>query len=123
VTQVYDEFLRASGLRGTQFSLLIAVRAMGPVTVTKLAFKTMMDRTTLGRNLMLLEKKALIRIEPGEDKRVREVTLTDEGLDALRRALPLWEEAQAHVVNSLGEERMNGLLNHLAALVSLVRRA
>ena len=122
VTQRYDEIIRPSGLRGTQFGLLMAARALGPVTVTKLADKAMMDRTTLARNLRLLEKKGLIRIEPGKDQRIREVTLTKQGLEALTKALPFWEEAQARMVKGLGEERLNNLLENLEAMVSLVRK-
>lgn len=122
VTQLYDESLRPSGLRGTQFGLLMATKALGPVTLTKLAKSTMMDRTTLARNLRPLEKKELIRIEPGEDQRMREITLTDQGLEALTKALPFWEKAQAHVVKSLGEERVNNLLEHLATVVALIRK-
>jgi DNA-binding MarR family transcriptional regulator len=101
----------------------MAVRVLGPVTVTKLAERTIMDRTTLGRNLKLLEKKALIRIEPGKDLRVREAIITDQGIEALKKALPLWEEAQAHVVEGIGKERMNNILENLSEMVSLVRRA
>jgi DNA-binding MarR family transcriptional regulator len=122
VTQLYDEIIRPSGLRGTQFGLLMATRALGPVTVTKLADKAMMDRTTLARNLKLLEKKGLIRIEAGEDQRMREVTLTKQGLGALTKALPFWEKAQAHMVKGLGEERLNNVLENLEAMVSLVRK-
>ncbi len=122
VTQLYDEIIRPSGLRGTQFGLLMATRALGPVTVTKLADKAMMDRTTLARNLRLLEKKGLIRIEPGKDQRIREVTLTKQGLEALTKGLPFWEKAQARMVKGLGEERLNNLLENLEAMVSLVRK-
>ncbi|MEE9611620.1 MAG: MarR family winged helix-turn-helix transcriptional regulator [Desulfatiglandales bacterium] len=122
VTQLYDEIIRPSGLRGTQFGLLMATRALGPVTVTKLADKAMMDRTTLARNLRLLEKKGLIRIEPGEDQRMREVTLTNQGYETLTKALPFWEKAQARIVEGLGEERLNNLLENLEAMVSLVRK-
>lgn len=122
VTQLYDEIIRPSGLRGTQFGLLMATRALGPVTVTKLADKAIMDRTTLARNLRLLEKKGLIRIDPGKDQRMREVTLTKQGLEALTKGLPFWEKAQARMVKGLGEERLNNLLENLEAMVSLVRR-
>ena len=111
VTQLYDESIRPSGLRGTQFALLMAVKGLGPVTVTKLAQSTMMDRTTLGRNLRPLEKRRLIRIMAGEDQRVREITLTDQGLEALMKALPFWKKAQSHMIEGLGEERLNTLLN------------
>ena len=47
VTQVYDEALKPSGLRATQFSLLSAVEIEGPVGVAALARMLVMDRTTL----------------------------------------------------------------------------
>ena len=52
----------------------MAARVIGPVTVVKLAQITVMDRTTLTRNLQILEKRRLIEIKPGEDRREREVT-------------------------------------------------
>jgi DNA-binding MarR family transcriptional regulator len=121
ITQLYDETLRPTGLRATQFTLLMATRVLGPVTVKKLAKGTVMDRTTLTRNLRLLERKRLIKIVPGADRREREVSLTLLGHETLLQALPLWEEAQAHVVKGLGEERMNSLLKNLSEVVSLAR--
>ena len=84
-------------MRATQFSLLMATRLMGPVTVVKLAQATVMDRTTLTRNLQILAKRQLIEIKPGEDRREREVTLTTSGMEVLAQAIPLWEAAQDRV--------------------------
>jgi len=121
VTQLYDEVLRPTGLRITQFSILGATMAMEPVTVTRLAKATVTDRTTLTRNLKLLEKQGFIRVDLGNDRRQREVTLTAQGRQALVKALPLWEKAQAHVVEGLGEERWKDLREELSAVVSLTR--
>ena len=121
VTQLYDEVLRPSGLRATQFGILAATMALGPVTVTKLADVTVTDRTTLTRNLKLLAKKGLIRIQRGNDGREREVTLTERGRDALAKGYPFWQKAQAHVVKGLGEERWSALREGLAAVVSVTR--
>lgn len=121
VTQLFDEALRPSGLRATQFGILAATMAMGPLTVTKLADVTVTDRTTLTRNLKLLAKKGLIRIQRGNDGREREVTLTERGRDALAKGYPFWQKAQAHVVKGLGEERWSALREGLAAVVSVTR--
>ena len=122
VTQRYDEILRPTGLRSTQFGLLVATKAFGPVAVTKLAKGAMMDRTTLARNLGPLEKKRLIEIEPGEDQRVRYVRLTEKGLKALEKAMPFWTKAQAHFIDGLGEDRMGHMLDDLSDLVTMARR-
>jgi DNA-binding MarR family transcriptional regulator len=119
VTQLYDEMLRPAGLRVTQFSLLVAVRLAGPVGVTRLAELTVMDRTTLTRNLELLQRQGLIEVTAGADRRSRIVTLTAQGNAAIAQALPFWKKAQSHVVNSLGQERWAGMLTELGELVAL----
>jgi DNA-binding MarR family transcriptional regulator len=122
VTKLYEEVLRPIGLRATQFSLLMATRVMGPVTVVKLAQVTVMDRTTLTRNLQILEKRGLITIKPGEDRRERAVNLTAAGMEVLTKAVPLWEEAQDRVQKGLGEERLHNLLGDLSEMISLARK-
>lgn len=119
VTQLYDEMLRPAGLRATQFSLLVAVRMAGPVGVTRLAELTVMDRTTLTRNLELLQKQGLIEVATGADRRSRIVTITAAGNAAIAEALPFWKKAQSHVVSSLGQERWAGMLTDLRELVAL----
>jgi DNA-binding MarR family transcriptional regulator len=121
VTKLYEEVLRPIGLRATQFSLLMAARVMGPVTVVKMAQVTVMDRTTLSRNLQILEKRRLIEIKPGEDRREREVTLTASGMEILATAVPLWEEAQNRVRQGLGEEKMRNLMDDLSEMIALLR--
>jgi DNA-binding MarR family transcriptional regulator len=121
-TRLYDDFLRPSGLRSTQYSMLMAARLRGPVTLTKLAEMTVTERTTLTRNLNILEKKGLIRIESGEDRRERQVSITERGQEALSEAIPLWEAAQAHIEQGLGGGRMNSLLKGLSEIISLSRK-
>src|SRR5712691_742929 len=106
VTQLYDELLRPTGLRITQFTLLTLVSGFGTVSVTRLANAAVMDYTTLVRNLKLLEREGLVRSRATQDRRVREVSLTDRGRRALAPALPLWEKAQARVAKQLGPRRL-----------------
>jgi DNA-binding MarR family transcriptional regulator len=121
VTQLYDEALRPAGLRVTQFSLLVAVRRLEPVSVTPLADLTVMDRTTLARNLELLERQGLIEIAFGRDRRTRIVTITAQGNAALAEALPLWQKVQTRVVDALGERRWSTMLRDLSETVALGR--
>ena len=121
VSQVYRKELRSSGLLPTQFSMVIAMALLGPVSISNLAEVLVMDRTTLSRNLKPLDRQRLIGIEPGEDQRQRIVPLTEQGEERLAHALPLWEQAQARVVKRLGEERCINLLLELSATVELIR--
>ncbi|MBF0550327.1 MAG: winged helix-turn-helix transcriptional regulator [Deltaproteobacteria bacterium] len=121
ITRLYDDFLRPSGLKNTQFSVLMTTKMLGPLTITKLADLTVTERTTLTRNLTILEKKGYIRIEPGLDRRERQVALTEAGLEALVKAIPLWEMVQEHVENGLGQERLISFVKELREIVALTR--
>lgn len=121
VTQLYDEALRPTGLRGTQFMLLAAIRGQEPVTVQRLATTVMMDRTTITRDLKPLEKQGLIRVATGEDRRERRASLTEHGHTALAHALPYWEAVQARITKTVGKERLARLLSDLSAATALIR--
>jgi len=118
LTQFYDEILAPSGLYITQFTTLATLAEAAPISINHLAELLVMDRTTLTRNLELLTKQQLVRIEEGKDRRMRLVFLTQEGEQALRRAWPLWQEAQARIERALGRERFEGLLTDLSAVLA-----
>jgi DNA-binding MarR family transcriptional regulator len=122
VTQVFDEALAPSGLRATQFTLLVTNRLMGESTINELAERMVMDRTTLSRNLKPLVRNGLLEVRSGEDGRTRLVRLTPAGEQALEEAYPLWQQAQQETVSALGEERYEALLGDVAQVVSLVAR-
>jgi DNA-binding MarR family transcriptional regulator len=117
VTQLYDDVLRPSGLRNTQLALLMLLRGHGSMSITRLADAAMTDRTTLTRNLALLEERKLVRIVPGEDARVRVAELTDAGDEAIDEAFPLWEKAQALITSRMGRDGLTRLLTELSGTV------
>ncbi|MES1023498.1 MarR family winged helix-turn-helix transcriptional regulator [Gloeocapsa sp. BRSZ] len=123
ITQLFDQVLQPSGILANQFTLLAALSVAESVSITRLAQELVMDRTTLTRNLKPLEREGLIRIEPGQDQRVRVVSLTQKGQAALAKALPLWQQAQAKVIEELGQDRWQTLLSHLSDTVSLLRES
>ena len=120
VTGFYDEMLASSGLSAPQFTLLATLAEAAPISINRLAEIMEMDRTTLTRNLGLLIKQHLVRSEQGEDRRMRLVHLSQEGEQALRRAWPLWQEAQARIERALGREHLEALLTELSAVRALV---
>lgn len=121
VTQLYDAMLEPSGLRATQFSLLIAVHLTGPVTISWLAREMVMDRTTLTRNFKPLDKLGFIKIVPGKDRRTREVTLTQRGRKVLAKALPLWRQAQTRAIGAVGTTRWKRLMSDFPPVVALAQ--
>ncbi len=116
VTQIYDEIMQKTGLRGTQFTILAHLAGYQLLTISVLAEKLVMDRTTLTRNLKPLEKQGLIAITPGKDRRTRSVQLSASGHETLASALPLWREAQQKITKQMGKNRLKHLIEELRAL-------
>ena len=121
ITQSYDAALQPVGLRATQFSLLVIAQARGEVSISQAAELMVMDRTTLTRNLKPLQKRSLIVVNPGKDRRTKAIVITDEGRALLQEALPLWKAVQQEVVEGFGGERFESLLTDLKTLVELNR--
>lgn len=119
VTQFYDQLFAPVGLRATQFAILSRLRRNGPMTINALAAALVMDRTTLGRNILPLQRDGLIEVvASAEDRRRRELRLTDAGQDKHRRAIECWGVAQTRFDEVFGGERaaaLRGLLREVAA--------
>jgi DNA-binding MarR family transcriptional regulator len=113
IGRIYDQTLAPSGLRETQFSVLIAISLFGEVPLLRLAEELGLDLTTLTRNLQPLERAGLVSSSPGKDQRVRLLQLTAAGRRAVQRAYPLWEAAQRKVIAALGQGPWKGLLDGL----------
>ena len=119
LSQSYDRFLAPSGLRTTQFSILARLKRGGPLTINALAEDMVMDRTTLGRNVLPLERDGLISIEPtASDRRAKELRLTKAGEKRLQAALKGWSQAQARFETVFGAERAGDLRKLLRAVAA-----
>lgn len=119
ITQFYDQFLASCGLRTTQYSILARLRRLGPMTINALAADLVMDRTTLGRNILPLDRDGLIAIEKDRrDRRSKVLRLTEAGVVRLQAAVGRWAEAQREFELAFGAKRtadMRALLFAAAA--------
>lgn len=106
VTQFYDQQLASVGLRTTQFSILAKLKRLGPLTINALAEEMVMDRTTLGRNILPLQRMHLVAIRRGRaDRRSKELHLTEVGEERLRAASKGWKQAQELFEAAFGRDR------------------
>ena len=104
ITRLYDSGMQQSGIRATQFTILSQLMLRGEMPVGRLAGLLGMERTTLTRNLALLEAERWISTKPGEDPRARLIAITAQGRGMVRRAFPSWSKAQAQVGKMLGAD-------------------
>lgn len=118
LTRAYDEALAPAGLTVTQLSQMNTIRTLGAPTLGALAEATGLDRSTLGRNVRLLERDGLVEIVPGTDARTRTLRLTAKGEDAWKTASPLWYRTQKKFVERLGPKGHAALEALLASLTN-----
>ncbi len=123
ITRFYDAVLEPSGIQGTQFSLLTVAHLAGALPIAETADRLGLDRTTLTRNLKVLEARGLIAVGPGKDGRTKSIKVTVAGRDALMKALPYWKTAQQLVVRDLGLSRFKTLLKELAAIRTVSKQS
>jgi DNA-binding MarR family transcriptional regulator len=97
VTRHFEAKLRPHGLRATQFSILAALALAGPTPMGELAQLLGLERTTLTRSALLLERDGWVGGERSADGRERPLRLTAAGRRKLEAAYPAWKAAQDSV--------------------------
>ena len=117
VTQLYDDILRPSGLRVTQFIILAAIERSGEANLRQLEAALAIDQTTLTRSLNLLERDRMVERVPHPDGRIKAMRLTPKGKRVLKAARPLWAQAQDRVLRNLGTSTWDNAQRRLARLL------
>jgi DNA-binding MarR family transcriptional regulator len=103
MTALYDAALAPAGIGLAQYSLMRRIKSVKAVSLTELARIAELDRSTVGRNVRVLQRMGLVSEAAAEDQRETTVALTEAGVETLRRAKPMWEDAQRRVEAALGE--------------------
>ena len=117
LTKKYDQYLKPSGLKITQFSMLANIARNPGIAVSKLAELIVMDQTTVTRNLRVLEKAGYIHIETdATDHRIKRTQITDFGMSRMDEARPFWEKAQLEMERIIGREGIEWLLSSLKVI-------
>lgn len=101
VTRRADRKLRPFGVTAAQFTVLTALRDHPGQSVTEMAGSIAMDRTTLSRNLDLLERKGVVSTSHAEHGNGRLCILTKAGETLVEDMLPVWRESQRELREAL----------------------
>jgi MarR family transcriptional regulator, organic hydroperoxide resistance regulator len=112
LTKKYDYYLKPSGLKITQYSMLANIARNPDISVSRLAELLIMDQTTVSRNLQVLEKAGYVNMEAGAtDNRVRKIQVSEKGVSKMKEAKPLWEKAQLDVEGILGSSGVTEIMS------------
>jgi DNA-binding MarR family transcriptional regulator len=123
VTQFYDDALRPSGLRITQFTLLLALTQAPGISQKQLAELLAIDSTTLTRTLALLRRQRWLRSKPGRDRREVRLSLTAAGQREYKRVVPYWQSAQKRLRQAWGEASWNEVMNSTTQIAGVTPKA
>jgi DNA-binding MarR family transcriptional regulator len=114
---IYDAALAPLGINIAQYSLLRRIRHYQPISLTELGRVAELDRSTVGRNVRVLERANLVTTKSGEkDQREAVVMLADRGAAVLEAAEPVWEQCQRAIEDRLGPDRIGDLHGIMRAL-------
>lgn len=119
VSTLYDNALSPAGIGVAQYFLLVSLAEMEGCGTGELARAVGLERSTLVRNLKLLEQAGFIEDRSSVESCARQFYLTDKGRAVLERALPLWQEAQEGIKKILGEKNTHDLVTLLTILENL----
>ncbi|HWJ02837.1 MAG TPA: MarR family winged helix-turn-helix transcriptional regulator [Verrucomicrobiae bacterium] len=120
ITEYYDQALASSGLKTTRFSLLRHIIRLGPLNMSELAKEIRLDRTTLARNVKLLEAQGYITISSGKDSRTRQISISEKGQKVVDGAVQAWKGAQESLQKYLGKQDLDTLTELLIKIERLV---
>src|ERR1700687_1055551 len=116
VSAIYDGALAGTGVKTSQFSVLVAVANRDKARPAELIKLLQMDESTLSRNVERMCARGWLRLERGEDRRSHRIELTGKGRPLLRKCLPAWQQAQEEVSQRLGADSVAALRSALRKL-------
>ncbi|MER8826331.1 MarR family winged helix-turn-helix transcriptional regulator [Mesorhizobium sp. M0938] len=118
--QFYDDVVAPSGLKATQQGLLYQIHIGDEPAMGAIAGALVMDLSALGHTLKPLIRDGYVEtFTDPNDRRIKRVRLTPQGLIKLDEAMKLWRVAQQRFEDMVGKEQaamLRAALDDIAAL-------
>jgi len=120
ISQYYDDVLAPSGLKATQQGLLYQIHIGDEPAMGAIASALIMDLSALGHTLKPLIRDGYVEtVADPDDRRIKRVRLTPQGLVKLDEAMKLWQVAQQRFEDVVGKDqaaKLRAALDDIAAL-------
>lgn len=123
ITRHYDSYLEPSGVTAVQLPMLAMIHSAPEPTFRLLTEQLELDRSTLSRNLALLQRLELIEIGAPAGPKPGLLKLTAKGRRVLRSAHLRWQKAHTDLTKLLGDEVFASGLSFLKRLRGSARSA
>lgn len=119
ITDYYDQALQSLDITTSQFSLLINLNRLEKATTTQLADYVNLERSTVVRNLKLLQSKGYVIDLSKAGERNHCLVVSESGKDILHKGEPIWEQVQDNIKDFLGRENVDFFMEMLYKLQEL----
>jgi len=123
LTHLYDSNLRDAGMEAPQFALLMTLEQHGTCAQVDLAGRYALDKTTVSRNLKLLERNGWIEPAASADKRKRQFALTPAGREKLSQAKPAWKKAQDQLRSGMSTDQWEAMFQVFRTVAQAAQKA
>jgi DNA-binding MarR family transcriptional regulator len=110
-------------MEAPQFALMMALHEEGPCSQASIGRRHVIDKTTLSRNLKLLQRKGWIESSQASDRRERRYTLTATGRKRLDAARPEWKKSQDQLRSSMSAEEWEAMFRTFKTVVRAAGRS
>jgi DNA-binding MarR family transcriptional regulator len=122
VDRLYGRAFSEAELTVTSYSILSRLAKDGPLSISQLAERMAVDRTTCTREVTPMVTSGLVDMTIGSDRRRRVLRLTASGEQRLKQGRPPWSRVQQVVADEFGEEAVVDLINSLRRLLESSER-
>lgn len=116
VAKIYDEYLAPYGITVRQYSMMRNLEYLGEASVTALAERIGLERTSVVRMLRPLTDRGYILDKADSGKRDRRLVLSAAGKKLIEEAIPAWKTAQKEIEDKIGKENVECMMHILEML-------
>ena len=109
VSRIYDDAMRPHGVRFSQMNILTTVVLKGPIQPVDIGRILSLEKSTLSRNLRLMEENGWLKSEPLDTGVGRQFRITAKGERLYQAVAPAWREAQNQIEELLGASGTNAV--------------
>lgn len=110
LSRIADAYFRSQiadfNITENQMTILFALNELGKVEQGKIGKNLILERSTVSRNINLLEKRNYVSrtltYRPA-------IELTKEGKDLVKTLIPLWENAMDELINKIEKEGVKSI--------------
>lgn len=123
ISTIYEDYARKCGISYNSLYILNAILYTENCTQKHICDKTLLPKQTVNNVITSFFKNGYVELrELPENRRVKTIHLTEEGMRYAQRLIPHIDEASCRAMGALSEEQQDTLLKLMDIYVSEFRR-